>query len=112
MSHMTTKRDAEYESTLMQWRAKKYDDLVRENGWLALAGLHWLKEGRNLIGSNPMCEVALPLSLYRLKEPRIGINVRVGPVMIGSDKVGALLGLTDLGGMDVYMGVRIAIKEK
>ncbi len=59
-----------------------------------------------------LCEVALPLSLYRLKEPRIGVNVRVGPVMIGCDKVGALLGLTDLGGMDVHIGVRIAIKGR
>ena len=49
-----------YETEILQWQAKKYDDLVRENGWLALAGLHWLKEGRNLIGSNPLCEVSLP----------------------------------------------------
>lgn len=45
---------------MLQWRARKYDELVRENGWLALAGLFWLNEGRNLIGSNPMCEVILP----------------------------------------------------
>jgi uncharacterized protein len=50
----------EYEDQILQWRAKKYDDLVGENGWLALAGLSWLKPGRNLVGSNPMCEVALP----------------------------------------------------
>ena len=50
----------EYETKILEWRAKKYDDLVRENGWLALAGLFWLGEGRNLIGSNPMCEVILP----------------------------------------------------
>ena len=49
-----------YENEILQWRAKKYDALVRENGWLALAGLHWLKEGRNLIGANPLCEVSLP----------------------------------------------------
>lgn len=57
---MTTKKDQDYEATLLRWRAKKYDDLVRENGWLALAGLYWLNEGRNLIGANPMCEVVLP----------------------------------------------------
>ena len=51
-----------YENEILQWRAKKYDDLVGENGWLALAGLSWLKEGRNLIGSNPLCEVNLPES--------------------------------------------------
>lgn len=51
-----------YEAQILEWRAKKYDGLVRENGWLALAGLHWLKEGRNLIGSNPLCEIILPES--------------------------------------------------
>lgn len=49
-----------YENDILQWRAKKYDDLVRENSWLALAGLHWLKEGRNLVGSNTLCEINLP----------------------------------------------------
>jgi uncharacterized protein (DUF1684 family) len=52
----------EYEDQILLWRAKKYDGLVKEDGWLALAGLHWLKEGRNLIGSNPLCEVSLPES--------------------------------------------------
>jgi len=55
---MTTQQ--EYETQILAWRAKKYDDLVRENGWLALAGLSWLKEGRNLIGANPLCEIELP----------------------------------------------------
>ena len=49
-----------YENEVLQWHARKYDERVRENGWLALAGLFWLKEGRNLIGSNPVCEVVLP----------------------------------------------------
>lgn len=53
-------KDREYENQILQWRAKKYDDLVREDGWLAVAGLFWLKKGRNLVGSNPMCEIALP----------------------------------------------------
>jgi uncharacterized protein (DUF1684 family) len=53
-------KNEEYEQKILQWRAKKYDELVRENGWLALAGLSWLKDGRNLIGSNPLSEVNLP----------------------------------------------------
>jgi uncharacterized protein len=52
--------NSEYEARILKWHAKKYDDLVRENGWLSLAGLSWLNQGRNLIGSNPMCEVVLP----------------------------------------------------
>ena len=57
---MATKKEIEYELKVRQWQAEKYESRVRENGWLALAGLHWLKQGRNLIGSNPMCEVPLP----------------------------------------------------
>jgi len=51
---------SKYEKEVLQWQAMKYESLVRENSWLALAGLYWLNEGRNLIGANPMCEVVLP----------------------------------------------------
>jgi len=57
---MATKKQLEYENKILQWRVAKYEDLIRENSWLALAGLYWLNEGRNLIGANPMCEVILP----------------------------------------------------
>jgi len=57
---MASKKDIEYEKQVLEWRAAKYNSRVQENGWLALAGLYWLNEGRNLIGSNPMCEVILP----------------------------------------------------
>lgn len=57
---MTSKKDIEYEAKVLAWRAEKYEALVRENGWLALAGLYWLNEGRNLVGANPMCEIILP----------------------------------------------------
>lgn len=50
----------EYEEQILRWRARKYNERVGENGWLALAGLSWLKPGRNLVGSNSMCEVSLP----------------------------------------------------
>ena len=57
---MASKKDPEYEAKVLAWQAEKYNALIRENGWLALAGLYWLTEGRNLVGANPMCEVILP----------------------------------------------------
>jgi uncharacterized protein (DUF1684 family) len=75
---------SEYEDQILQWRAKRYDGLVRENGWLALAGLFWLNEGRNLIGSNPMCEVVLPergptfLGIVELKGKTARLQVAEG----------------------------------
>jgi len=74
----------EYENQILQWRAKKYDELVRENGWLSLAGLFWLNQGRNLVGSNPMCEVILPeraptfLGIVELKGKTVRLNVAEG----------------------------------
>ena len=35
------------------WRAKRVASLKREDGWLTLAGLFWLREGENRLGSDP-----------------------------------------------------------
>lgn len=73
-----------YETEILQWRAKKLDDLVGENGWLSLAGLFWLNPGRNLVGSNPMCEVVLPeqaptfLGIVELKGKTARLQVAAG----------------------------------
>jgi uncharacterized protein (DUF1684 family) len=85
---------SEYEEHVLQWRAKKYNDLVGENGWLALAGLSWLKPGRNLVGSNPMCEVALPdraptfLGIIELSAKAVRLQVADGvPVHVNGKPV-------------------------
>jgi len=76
--------DKSYEQAVLEWRTKKYNDLVGENGWLALAGLFWLKRGRNLVGSNPMCEVTLPergpsfLGIIEWKGKVVRLNVAEG----------------------------------
>jgi len=84
----------EYEDQILKWRAKKYDDLVGENGWMALVGLFWLKPGRNLVGSNPMCEVTLPergptfLGIIELKGKIARIQVADGvPVQVNGKPV-------------------------
>jgi uncharacterized protein (DUF1684 family) len=82
----------EYEEQVLKWRAKKHDDLVKENGWLSLAGLFWLNQGRNLIGSNPMCEVVLPeraptfLGIVELKGKVARLQVAEGVHVLINDK--------------------------
>jgi uncharacterized protein (DUF1684 family) len=85
---------SEYDNRILQWRAKKLNDLVGENGWMALAGLSWLKTGRNLVGSNPMCEVTLPeraptfLGIIEWKGKTIRLNVADGvPVQVNGKLV-------------------------
>jgi uncharacterized protein (DUF1684 family) len=42
------------------WRAQRYERLRNPNGWLSLAGLFWLKEGDNALGSAEGTPVKLP----------------------------------------------------
>jgi uncharacterized protein (DUF1684 family) len=50
----------EYIQSILQWRQEVDRNLRRENGWLALAGLFWLRKGTNLIGSNAESDILLP----------------------------------------------------
>lgn len=43
-----------------QWRLDYEKRLVREEGWVNVAGLLWLKEGENSVGSHPSSDVVLP----------------------------------------------------
>lgn len=57
-------------------------------------------------------ELGLPVSLHQLQGMRMGIAVRLGPLMVGSDKLGGLMGLTDVGGMDVYAGLKVNLGRR
>lgn len=52
-----------YAESIVAWRAQVEQALRAEDGWLALAGLCWLAEGRSRVGSAPESEVALPAEL-------------------------------------------------
>src|SRR5215203_1128825 len=50
----------EYRNSIEKWRQEMDTNLRRENGWLALAGLYWLRKGINVIGSDPAADIILP----------------------------------------------------
>ena len=52
--------NSEYENSIRKWRQEMDTNLRRENGWLALAGLFWLRNGTNIIGSDPESDILLP----------------------------------------------------
>jgi hypothetical protein len=43
-----------------QWRRERERKLTEDKGWLTVAGLFWLKEGTNTIGSSDGADVQLP----------------------------------------------------
>ncbi|AQG78771.1 DUF1684 domain-containing protein [Spirosoma montaniterrae] len=52
--------DPAYREQLDQWHQQRIESLKRENGWLNLAGLFWLNEGQNTVGSDPGNNLAFP----------------------------------------------------
>src|SRR5262249_9130426 len=51
---------AAYRKEIEDWRAKRIEGLKKEDGWLTLVGLYWLKPGENRFGSDPGNPVILP----------------------------------------------------
>ncbi len=57
--------------------------------------------------------VGVPLTIYdyNWKQPKIGVALRIGNVMVGSDRFSNLLGLNDITGMDFYFAYRISLSR-
>jgi uncharacterized protein (DUF1684 family) len=52
--------DDAYLKEFNKWKEKRLARLKSENGWLNLAGLFWLEEGMNTIGSDPSNSIIFP----------------------------------------------------
>src|ERR1700723_2233081 len=52
----------DYADQITKWRADYEASLKAPNGWLSVAGLFWLHEGANQLGSDPQSDVVLPAS--------------------------------------------------
>lgn len=50
---------AEYAKQIETWRAQRVERLKAPDGWLSLIGLHWLKDGKNTVGSAKDNDVVL-----------------------------------------------------
>src|SRR5689334_19094116 len=50
---------SDYVKEIEKYRSERETNLKKENGWLSLAGLFWLKEGVNTVGSGPQFDVRL-----------------------------------------------------
>lgn len=49
-----------YRAEIQKWREGYEAELKKDNGWLTLAGLFWLKEGRNTFGTSAENDIILP----------------------------------------------------
>jgi uncharacterized protein len=75
-----------YEAELAAWHAEKENNLRSDSGWLTLAGLHWLHEGENTVGSDPTCDVALPIGSTPEHIGTITLHDGVATLLITTDE--------------------------
>src|SRR5690242_17737244 len=54
-----------YVAEIAEWRTRHETGLKSPNGWLSVAGLFWLHDGPNAVGSDPQSDVVLPESAPR-----------------------------------------------
>jgi hypothetical protein len=57
-------------------------------------------------------EVNLPLSLYDYRDPQIGLAVRIFNLVIGTEKLGTIMHLTNVNGMDFYFSLGFNLDPK
>lgn len=51
--------------------------------------------------------VAVPLSLYQWQQPQLGLALRLGPLVLGSERLGSLLVNQKLTGTDFYLALKL-----
>jgi len=51
---------ATYRTEIEAWQQEREERLQQPDGWLTLVGLHWLSDGPQSLGSDPMSDVVLP----------------------------------------------------
>ena len=52
--------DVPYQQQIEQWRAHREARLKADDGWLTVAGLFWLNDGDNTVGTASDCSIVLP----------------------------------------------------
>jgi uncharacterized protein (DUF1684 family)/dienelactone hydrolase len=67
-----------YEAEIRDWQEKRRQRLLADDGWLTVSGLYWLKEGTNVMGSDPAGAVVLSAA----EAPR-----RAGVLQVAGDQV-------------------------
>jgi uncharacterized protein (DUF1684 family) len=89
-----------------EWQASRRSRITREDGWLTLVGLFWLKPGTNTVGSDSSNAVILPagktpshLGTISLTDGKLRFEATRGVTVISGDSViQAIDMLTDEGG--------------
>lgn len=105
-----------YLATIEQWRAQKEVHLRSDEGELTWAGLFWLKEGRNTLGTDVNNDIVLPehvgaatIGHIAFDSGRVELHVTNGtPVMVNGKRVTTLPLQSDMTGQPTIVHIGAA----
>src|SRR5690606_2743774 len=95
-NNSTQNVDTSYVDSILAWQIKRTASLKADDGWLNLAGLYWLKEGENRVGSAESNSVRFPegkadaqLGTFTLKDGTLQFIAEKGQqiTLKGSDSI-------------------------
>jgi len=75
---------SDYVTTIEKWRSDEAADLKKEDGWLTLAGLFWLKDGVNTVGTGSQFDVRLTDNFTQGKFGEIDFKNGVATLKVAS----------------------------
>lgn len=78
----SARAQTDYIKSIEKWRADEERDLKKEDGWLTLAGLFWLKEGTNTVGVGSDFDVRLTSSFKGKKFGEITFKNNVATLKV------------------------------
>jgi hypothetical protein len=87
----TSDEDTQYVAEINQWHAQRIERLKKPDSWLSLAGLFWLKEGQNTIGSAEDNDVVFPndapsrIGIVTIRDSIINFAVEPGVTVLVND---------------------------
>jgi uncharacterized protein len=104
----------EYVRSIEVWRQERLTRLTADDGWLTLAGLHWLKEGSNRFGAAVDNDIVLPpgsapdhAGVFEFHAGKVRVRANPGAgVTLHGEAVGAIDLEPDLPGPPDILAVR------
>jgi hypothetical protein len=83
--NLKEKGTSQYITEVKEWHKQRIENLKKENGWLNLIGLFWLKEGVNSFGSDKTNDILFPenisenfMGVFELMDSIVTIKVMDG----------------------------------
>ncbi len=81
-SLVSAQAQTDYVKSIEKWRSDEERDLKKEDGWLTLAGLYWLKEGVNTVGVGSDFDIRLTNSFKGKKFGEITFKNNVATLKV------------------------------